>query len=150
MSFRGLFNPTFARLAASAWKVVQGDKVTIVSGSGKGQVGEVVKVLRKSEQVIVKDCNMVKRRLKKDHPSQKPEITYERPVHRSRVAIVDPVTNLPTRVKFGFLEDGTKVRIAKRSGAVLPRPAGPARDTKRKEGDLDTAPDLARKVTYSQ
>ena len=40
----------------------------------------------------------------------------------SYVNLVDPVTNQPTRISYSFLEDGTKVRVAKKSGAVIPRP----------------------------
>ena len=46
----------------------------------------------------------------------------ERSIHYSNVNLVDPVSGLPTRISRKFLEDGTKVRIAKRSGAVIPRP----------------------------
>lgn len=46
----------------------------------------------------------------------------ERGIHYSSVNLVDPVTNLPTRISRKYLEDGTKVRVAKRSGAIIPRP----------------------------
>ena len=46
----------------------------------------------------------------------------ERSIHYSNVNLVDPVTGLPTRVRRKILEDGTKVRVAKKSGAIIPRP----------------------------
>mmetsp|Transcript_6967 Transcript_6967/g.9411 ORF Transcript_6967/g.9411 Transcript_6967/m.9411 type:complete len:90 (+) Transcript_6967:354-623(+) len=46
----------------------------------------------------------------------------ERPVHYSTVNLVDPVTGLPTRVFRKYLDDGTKVRVSKKSGAIIPRP----------------------------
>ena len=49
-------------------------------------------------------------------------IMMERSMHYSNVNLVDPVTGFPTRITYSFLEDGTKVRISKRSGAIIPKP----------------------------
>jgi large subunit ribosomal protein L24 len=102
------------------FKIKSGDKVIVIAGKDKGKVGKVLKVLRDEEKVIVEGVRVVKKHLK---PSQKyPEggiIEKEAPIHISNVMLVDPKTNQPTRVGIKFLEDGRKVRYAKRSGEII-------------------------------
>ena len=49
-------------------------------------------------------------------------VQKESPIHVSNVSLLDPESGKPTRIKYGFLEDGTKARIAKKSGALIPKP----------------------------
>ena len=49
-------------------------------------------------------------------------VQKEYPIHISTVSLIDPEQNVPTRIKYGFLEDGSKVRVSKKSGAVIPKP----------------------------
>ncbi len=104
----------------SAAKIKKGDKVVVLSGKDKGKHGEVTKAFPKDGKVIVGGINMMTRHKK---PSQQdPQgglVRMEAPMHVSKVAIEDPKTGKPTRVGFQILDDGRKVRIAKRSGAQI-------------------------------
>ena len=104
----------------SAAKIKKGDRVVILSGKDKGKHGEVTKAFPKEMKVLVGGVNMMTRHRK---PSQtNPQGGLERieaPMHISKVAIEDPKTGKPTRVGFKVLEDGRKVRVAKRSGEQI-------------------------------
>ena len=104
-----------------AAKVRKGDRVVVLSGRDRGKVGEVLRAIPREERVIVSGVNMIKRhtRPRPGHPGGIDE--REAPVHVSNVAHVDPVSGKPTRVGFRVLEDGRKVRFAKRSGEVIDR-----------------------------
>jgi large subunit ribosomal protein L24 len=103
----------------SAAKIKRGDRVVVLSGKDKGKHGEVVQSLPKEMKVVVRGVNVVTRHRK---PSQlNPQGGLERmeaPLHVSKVAIEDPKTGRPTRVGFR-VEDGVKVRVAKRSGEKI-------------------------------
>jgi large subunit ribosomal protein L24 len=101
-------------------RIKKGDKVVVIAGKDKSKTGRVLVVYPKENRVLVEGVNIVKRHTK---PNFKyPEggiIEKEAPIHISNVAIVDPKTGEPTRVGYKFLEDGTKVRFAKKSGEVI-------------------------------
>jgi large subunit ribosomal protein L24 len=103
------------------FKIKKGDRVVVISGRDRGKQGEVLRVVRKEERLIVQGVNMVKRhsRPSAGHPGG--IIDKEAPIHISNVAHVDPAGRGPTRVGYKFLEDGRKVRFAKRSGEVIER-----------------------------
>lgn len=102
-----------------AQKIKKGDKVVILSGKDKGRHGEVVKAMPKLGKVIVAGVNVHARHAK---PSQaRPQggiVRSEAPLHVSKVAIEDPKTGKPTRVRFETRGD-KKVRIAVRSGELI-------------------------------
>mmetsp|Transcript_4195 Transcript_4195/g.6335 ORF Transcript_4195/g.6335 Transcript_4195/m.6335 type:complete len:194 (-) Transcript_4195:1373-1954(-) len=108
------------------WNIVRGDRVQIISKNHpeKGKQGIVKAVLRDRDRVIVEGVNMANRHMKGDPDKGIPgrTVSMERSIHYSNVNLVDPVTGLPTRVARKFMEDGTKVRVSKRSGAVIPKP----------------------------
>ncbi len=103
----------------SAQKIKKGDRVVILSGKDKGKHGEVTKSMPKEGKVLVSGVNVVTRHRK---PSQaNPQGGLERkeaPLHVSKVAIEDPKTGKPTRVRFE-VRDGKKVRVASRSGELI-------------------------------
>lgn len=103
----------------AAAKIKKGDRVVVLSGKDKGKHGEVVRSLPKEMKVVVAGVNVVTRHTK---PSQaNPQgglVRSEAPIHVSKVAIEDPKTGKATRVGFR-IEDGQKVRVAKRSGEVI-------------------------------
>jgi large subunit ribosomal protein L24 len=103
----------------AAQKIRKGDKVVVLSGKDKGKHGEVTKSMPKDGKVIVAGVNVITRHRK---PSQvNPQGGLERaeaPLHVSKVAIQDPKTGKPTRVRFE-LRDGKKVRVAARSGELI-------------------------------
>ena len=103
----------------AALKIKKGDKVVILSGKDKGKHGEVTKSMPKEGKVIVSGVNVAVRHRK---PSQaNPQGGIERreaPMHVSKVALEDPKTGKPTRVRFEE-RDGKKVRVAVRSGETI-------------------------------
>ncbi len=100
-------------------KIKKGDTVIVIAGRDKGKKGEVLKVMPKENRAIVKGVNMVKRHQKPTANSAGGIITKEAPIHISNLAHVDPKDGKPTRVGFKILDDGRKVRYAKRSGEVI-------------------------------
>jgi large subunit ribosomal protein L24 len=103
----------------AAAKIKKGDRVVILSGKDKGKHGEVVKSMPKEGKVVVAGVNVAVRHRK---PSQaNPQGGLERteaPLHVSKVAIEDPKTGKPTRVRFEE-RDGKKVRVAAKSGELI-------------------------------
>ncbi|PWC43808.1 50S ribosomal protein L24 [Azospirillum sp. TSO22-1] len=102
-----------------AQKIKTKDKVVVLSGKDKGKTGEVVKVLPKEARVVVAGVNVVKKHTRPSARSQGGIVEIEAPIHVSNVAHVDPKDGKPTRVGFKVLEDGRKVRVAKRSGETI-------------------------------
>jgi large subunit ribosomal protein L24 len=103
-----------------AAKIKKGDRVVVLTGRDKGKVGEVLRMMLSENRAVVQGVNMVKRHTR---PSQTTGsggiIEKEGSIHLSNLAHVDPKDNKPTRVGFKALEDGRKVRFAKRSGEVI-------------------------------
>jgi len=96
------------------------DTVEVLAGDDKGTRGRVLRVLRDENKVVVEGVNRVYRHLKPSRRNpQGGRLSKEMPVHASNVALIDPQTNRPTRVGVKYLDDGTKVLVAKRSGATL-------------------------------
>jgi large subunit ribosomal protein L24 len=104
-----------------AAKIRKGDKVFVLSGRSKGKTGEVLEVMPKVMRAIVQGVNTVKRHTKPSATATGGIIEREAPVHISNLAHVDPQTGRPSRVGFRILENGRKVRYAKRSGEIIDR-----------------------------
>lgn len=107
------------------WDIVRGDKVEVIGvHPERGKQGIVKKVIREQDRVIVEGVNMGAKHIKKDEARgiKGHKIMKERTIHYSKVNLVDPSTGFPTRFYKKFLEDGTKVRVAKKSGAIIPKP----------------------------
>lgn len=97
----------------------KGDRVTVTTGRDKGKTGDVVKVLPARNRAIVQGVNMVKRHQKPQAGSAGGIVEREASIHVSNLAHVDPKDDKPTRVGVKTLEDGRKVRFAKRSGELI-------------------------------
>lgn len=104
-----------------AGKIKKGDRVVVLTGRSKGRTGEVLKMIPKEGRAIVQGVNVVKRHTRPTQTTQGGILEKEASVHVSNLALVDPDTGKPTRVGFKFLEDGRKVRFAKRSGEIIDR-----------------------------
>jgi large subunit ribosomal protein L24 len=104
-----------------AAKIKKGDRVIVLAGKDKGKRGEVLSVQPKENRVVVQGVNMVKRHTRPSAGNAGGIVEREAALHASNVAFVDPKTDRATRVGFKVLEDGRKVRIAKRSGEVIDR-----------------------------
>ena len=102
-------------------KVKKGDRVIVLAGKDKGKTGEILRAMPKEDRVVVAGVNMVKRH-QRPGPGQAGGIDErEASIHVSNVAHADPQSGKPTRIGFKVLEDGTKVRFAKRSGEQIDR-----------------------------
>ena len=102
-----------------AAKIKKGDKVVVLAGRDKGKAGEVLQVLPKDGRAVVRGVNMVKRHQRQTMQQEGGIITKEASVHLSNLALTDPKDGKPTRVGFKTLDDGRKVRFAKRSGDLI-------------------------------
>src|SRR5690349_14152479 len=100
-------------------KIRKGDKVVVLTGKDKGRTGEVLRVLPKDEKAVVRGVNQVRRHQRQTQSQEGGIITKEAPIHLSNIALVDPKDGKPTRVGFKTQADGSKVRVAKRSGEVI-------------------------------
>ena len=102
-----------------AQKIKKGDTVVVLAGKDKGRKGEVTRVIPKDDKVVVSGINVHARHRK---PSQvNPQGGIERkeaPLHISNVALADPKSGDPTRVRFE-VRDGKKVRVAAKSGELI-------------------------------
>jgi large subunit ribosomal protein L24 len=104
---------------ATKLKIKKGDKVVVITGKDKGKTGEVTLVMPKEGRVVVQGVNVVRRHQRQTAQQQGGIITKEAPIHISNVAHIDPNSERPTRIGWRVLEDGRKVRVAKRSGAPI-------------------------------
>jgi large subunit ribosomal protein L24 len=102
-----------------AAKIKKGDKVVVLTGRDSGRTGEVVQVMPKDEKALVRGVNMIKRHQKQSMNQEGGIISKEAPIHLSNLAVADPKDGKPTRVGFRTLDDGRKVRFAKRSGDLI-------------------------------
>ncbi|MBX3570820.1 MAG: 50S ribosomal protein L24 [Pseudomonadota bacterium] len=99
-------------------KIRKGDKVVVLAGKDKGRTGEVIRMMPKDDQAIVRGINMVRRHQRQSQTQEGGIISKEAPIHVSNIAVADPKDGKPTRVGFE-VKDGKKVRVAKRSGATI-------------------------------
>lgn len=99
-------------------KIRKGDKVVVLTGKDKGRNGEVLRVMPKDDKAVVRGVNIVRRHQKQSQTQEGGIISKEAPIHLSNIALVDPKDGKPTRVGFE-VRDGKKVRVAKRTGAVI-------------------------------
>jgi large subunit ribosomal protein L24 len=102
-----------------AAKIKKGDTVIVTAGRDKGKEGEVLGILTKEGRALVQGVNMVKRHTRPSQTSQGGIVEKEKGIALSNLALRDPKTGEATRVGFKVLEDGRKVRFAKRSGEII-------------------------------
>jgi len=102
-----------------AAKIKKGDRVVVLTGRDKGKEGSVLKMMPKDTRAIVQGVNLVKRHQRPTQTDAGGIVEKEASIHLSNLAHVDPASGKPTRVGFKTLEDGKKVRVAKRSGEVI-------------------------------
>ena len=104
----------------SAQKIKKGDHVIVLTGRDKGKHGEVIEVRPKENRALVRGVNVVRRHQKQTAQQEGGIISKEAAIQLSNLALEDPKDGKPTRVGFELLDDGRKVRVAKRSGEVIP------------------------------
>jgi len=102
-----------------AAKIRKGDKVVVLTGRDKGRTGEVVEVRPSEGRAIVRGVNMVKRHQKQSATQEGGIVSKEGTIHLSNIAVADPKDGKPTRIGWKTQKDGTRVRVAKRSGTEI-------------------------------
>ena len=97
------------------------DNVLVIAGRDRGKRGRVLRVIPNKMRVVVEGVNFIKR-----HTRPNPQknikggiVEREASIHASNVMLLDPEENKPTRVGHQTLPDGRRVRIGRRSGAVV-------------------------------
>jgi len=99
--------------------VKKGDKVMVITGKDKGKTGVILAAYPKKDRVLVEGINIVKKHTKPNQANpQGGIVSQEAAIHVSNVMPIDPKTGEPTRVGYK-IEDGKKIRIAKKSGEAL-------------------------------
>ncbi len=102
-----------------AAKIKKGDKVVVLAGRDKGRSGEVLQVMPKDERAIVRGVNIVKRHQRQSMRQEGGIFSKEATIHLSNLALADPKDGKASRVGFKILDDGRKVRVAKRTGEQI-------------------------------
>jgi len=103
----------------AAAKIKKGDTVVVLSGKDKGKTGEVTRAMPKDGKVVVSGVNIATRHKKPSQSDPQGGLDkFEAPLHVSKVALADPKSGAPTRVRFEE-RDGKKVRVAVKSGEVV-------------------------------
>jgi large subunit ribosomal protein L24 len=111
-----------AKAARVRIHVRSGDTVRVLRGDDKGKEGKVLKVFTKTGRVLVEGVNIVKKHRRARRPEEQSGIIeMPAPIHHSNVMLLDPKSGAPTRVKARIDEDGTKERLAVKSGEAIPR-----------------------------
>ncbi len=96
-----------------------GDKVVVISGASRGKEGNITKVLKAENKVVVEGVNVVKKHVKPNGQTAGSIVEMEAPIHASNVMIVDPKTKNRTRIGHTVDKKGNKIRVAKKSNSNL-------------------------------
>lgn len=106
-------------MTAPKLKIKKGDTVVVLTGKDKGSKGEVLKVFPEDNKVLVQGINMAKKHQAASAAGAGGIVSVERPIHVSNVSLIDAKSGKPTRVGYKIEKDGTKTRIARRSGEAI-------------------------------
>jgi len=103
-------------------RITKGDRVRVLRGDEAGKEGQVLRVLPKTNRVIIEGVNVVKRHKKPTRADEEGGIIqFPASVHASNVMLLDPKGNAPTRVRRKRNPDGSVERLAVKSGQPIPR-----------------------------
>ncbi len=101
-------------------KIKKDDTVKVMAGKDAGKTGKVVQVLPKEEMIVVEGVNKMVKHMRPQQRGEKGQkFEFDGPIHVSKVQLVDPKTGKTTRVGYKILENGDKVRIAKKTGEEI-------------------------------
>ena len=100
-------------------RIKKGDTVQVLSGKDKGKTGEVLEILPKTNKIVVKGINIIKKHTKPRKQGEEGGIlSMEGAIHVAKVNVVCPKCGKPTRIGYSE-EKGEKVRVCKKCGAKL-------------------------------
>ncbi|KAJ2503616.1 hypothetical protein GGH96_000176 [Coemansia sp. RSA 1972] len=141
------------KLLVKNWKIVRGDEVMVISGKDKGKTGQITEVSRKTNGVYVRGLNLAFKNVPKDEETPTGKIQKEMQIHVSNVALIDPSTNRPTKVRLERYLNSTTGKPAKRrvsmsTGTPIPKKLDLAYQKVWKDGIFDTVSEHVSKVTF--
>ncbi len=99
--------------------IKQGDMVKVLTGKDKGRTGKVLRVITETQKVVVEGVNVYKKHQKQTQTKEAGIVEKAMPIHISNVQPINPKTGEPTRFRRQVLEDGTRVRVDKKTGEVI-------------------------------
>jgi len=101
-------------------KIKKGDNVRVMAGKDKGKTGKVMQVFPQDGKIVVDGVNKTVKHAKTRKEGEKGQkIDFFGPINASNVMLIDPKTGKPTRVGYKVMEDGRKVRMAKKSQETI-------------------------------
>ena len=100
-------------------KIIKGDKVKVLIGKDKGREGVVLKSFPKKSTVVVKDLNIFKKHIKPTQDKKGGIVEKERPLYISKLMLICPECQKPTRVGYKIDKSGAKYRICKKCKAII-------------------------------
>ncbi|KAK8795629.1 hypothetical protein WA158_000286 [Blastocystis sp. Blastoise] len=136
---------------AQTWKILRGDLVEVIQGEEQGKQGKVLKVIRADNRVIVESVNTRNKIIKDQQTQKRQSIKLESPLPISTVSLLDPKDGKPTKVEYKTI-DGKKVRVATRTGNIIPKPPECLSRTIPRNttiGPKDTNPDDVLEMTFN-
>jgi large subunit ribosomal protein L24 len=101
-----------------------GDQVVVISGEHKGKRGKVTRVDAEQNRVVVEGIKLVKRHIRATPQRPGGILEMEAPIAASKVMLIDPETDKPTRVRYQTNDEGEKIRVAKSGGQITPATEG--------------------------
>ena len=102
------------------FRIKKGDTVRVMRGEDKGKEGKVIRVYPKTGRLTIEGVNIVKKHRKSRRADEQSAIIdFPAPVHASNVMLLDPKSGDPSRIRMRIDEDGTKERIAVKSGEAV-------------------------------
>jgi large subunit ribosomal protein L24 len=100
-------------------KLKTGDMVVVTTGKDRKKTGKIMRVLVKTDRVVIEGVNKVTRHVKKRQGQAGQKVEFEAPIHSSNVMFFDPKTKQATRVGYRVTKDGKKERVSKKSNTVI-------------------------------
>ncbi|MGJ3247945.1 MAG: 50S ribosomal protein L24 [Elainellaceae cyanobacterium] len=100
--------------------VKKGDTVQVIAGKEKGKVGEILRTLPKSSQVVIQGVNIKTKHVKPQQEGESGQITtFEAPIHSSNVMLYSSKQKVASRICYTYDSDGRKVRMLKKTGEII-------------------------------
>lgn len=100
-------------------KIKVNDQIIVIAGKDRNKTGKVLRVLQKSNRVVVEGVNKAVRHMRKSRTQKGQKVEFNAPIHASNVMLIDPKTKKGTRVGYNITKDGKKERITKKSKTVI-------------------------------
>ncbi|KAJ2390576.1 hypothetical protein GGI23_005595 [Coemansia sp. RSA 2559] len=140
-------------LQIKKWKIIKGDNVMVMTGKDRGKTGYVTEVSRKTNRVYVKGMNLVYKAVPKSASTPNGKLQKEMPIHVSNLSLIDPSTNLATKVKVhSFVNPETNIverrRYAVGTGTYIPKNIDTSYQNEWKDGPLDCAMDVVHDMSF--